>query len=121
MPPDFDGFIWSLATLPCNASLIDLRQRVLALNMQAGDDRNAYAAEGIGTCSMHALVGAIPTYEAFILCRAPAFASDTFGQDRFFRAQVQMRGPRTHGGLQSALQLAVAVLFDLAVFLTVLF
>jgi hypothetical protein len=56
---------------------------------------------------MHALVGAIPTCEAFILCRVSAFASDAVGADRFCRAQVEMRGPRMHGGLQSALRLAI--------------
>ncbi|MBY0238545.1 MAG: hypothetical protein K2X55_04450 [Burkholderiaceae bacterium] len=93
----------------------------MALYLQAGDDCDAYAAESIGTCAMHALVGAIPTCEAFILCLAPAFASDTFGADRFCRAQFEMRGARMHGGLQSALQLPVTALFVLAVFLTVLF
>ena len=29
---------------------------------------------------MHVLVGAIPTYETFILCSTPAFASGTFAQ-----------------------------------------
>lgn len=55
---------------------------------------------------MHDLVGAIPTCEAFILCRTSLFASGSFGEVLFCGAR-DARRPRMHGGLQSALQLAI--------------